>query len=883
MEDNNFNLVNMGTKSRPLPTWNRTEHKGGALMSAKGQISLYTQRSDMDNIDIGERLYAELMRNYPSRNMIENLIHELKARDPNRTDWKKNSFVSGNVGGPGVGKSFLFKLIGDLVHPQGALYLNCKGTDMGSIFSETVFDTSGAMEEKSAIDARIIQHNQGINFLKPDSINTLKSALGDIVKAKEIDGKEVISIDWGNLKVSGSTSTEQEYQAQVVSQCLRQICSNEDIAIKEGGLSIGITTRDGIAIRALDKNSADYGRPILLDELNADEDGEGSQEKLFEFIAFLSDPKVKTITLTGGQNRQITINRDDIPSTFRFNFTANPNAEGMNRGGFDRALMSRFGAQLDIRTVPDSDELDYADRIAGYLTGAPLMQIYATGRQNNGQNIFDDKPEILVAAANNIREKALTPSEKKHLNDSNGREEAQNIEIAGRVIKMSTQLASFFDRLGDLLNPESNLYQSSDIDISTEYGNYLNEVQVDARLVTKLIEKASSIAPIAETENLEDIANAFAGGFAEKDNPIEAKLEDSLGNRGKRLEDFILEWLKEVIIPADAKTRGIDVKECNIILNLALKEAADNGIGSRDHQDGFRGQVTPIHKLFNIDRFKNIREQMRIVRDVMLNNLKVKLDSLRNDDPSVPELPENKDEIVSISEWENFSDKALELANEDKELLSVCHPDLEHMAENPFGQGYLLDTINLTKNPDIEFKDLIERDGLLSTLATPKFKEITLSRIWEQIVTNNSETTDSDSIEEMLTVTSLLVQKNGNPDIMHIIRDEDNTILVSGPNNDDDFKELLKRQNITYIDYTDSSAAELLDTALDESCKGDIDELKSSFLMRNGLEEDREKYMDMSIGELITDVKNIPPIAPVYVTSKPNHSLCKKLLYPGAK
>jgi hypothetical protein len=110
--------VQLGTRRFPLPVWDKKESHGGALMGAKGALTFFTMRHDLsasgasapvsgtDTIKVEERVYAELMRNYPSRNMTSFLIHELKSRDPSRTDWQNNSFVSGYVGGPGVGKSF---------------------------------------------------------------------------------------------------------------------------------------------------------------------------------------------------------------------------------------------------------------------------------------------------------------------------------------------------------------------------------------------------------------------------------------------------------------------------------------------------------------------------------------------------------------------------------------------------------------------------------------------------------------------------------------------------------------------------------------------------------------------------------------------------------
>lgn len=870
---NKFKKVQLGTRRNPLPAWDRKTAKGGALIGAKGALTFYTMRDDMsrsgaaapvsddDRIAVEERIYAELMRNYPSRNMTEFLIHELQARDPHRIDWERNSFVSGYVGGPGVGKSFLFKLLGSLVHPKGSLYMNVKGVDVGSIFSETVFETSGAMQERAAIDAKILQGNNGGKGLKAESVEILRSVLGEAFVEAAPDGKPALSIQWDNMRVSGGTVQQQAYQGEVIAQALRQVCTLEGIKLSEGGIQIGITTRDGIAIRAMDPNSADYGRPILLDELNANPDDQGSLEKLFEYIAFLADPKVPSIELAGGKNRKMTFHRRELPPTFRLNFTANPNARGMARGSFDRALTSRFGVQLDLRTVPDQDATDYADRIAAYLVGAPLMQVYSAGVDpSTGANIYDSNPEYLKAALLRVQTLARTDAEAAHAARSS--DEALNVEIAPRIMQMATQMGNFFERLGDMLSPDSPLHKNNGLNISPEYEAYLREVQIDLRLPTKLIEKAGAVEPQAETPaDFNDLAKAFAGAFSGADEDDDsADFGDLLADRGKRLESFIVDWLKQVIVPGDAGTRGIATSEARQLLNLVLREAADNGIGARELNESGRGGIASLSSLYDLDRMENPDEQARIVRATLLG--------------AAEGLAGAKaDNVMTITEMRRLSRATAGMKTGTGRVV-IARTDADGLAESPFTLGRLVDSIDpKVRNDDLpQVGDLATYEGLMIPVAWKEIGAKTLSEVWGTAARRPAgkkslamQVAENDA-EAGIGVISLLVRKGNAPEIVHVLQGAGDTLVVSGGISKD-FGALLKKQGIKHVDYNSSSAPAAIDAHVSAAgIDSDmIAAIKSAFLLRNGEQARRQKDMKRTLGEMMSDVTGVPPVAPVFV------------------
>ena len=182
--------VYFGLEETPIPAGYNKNGEFETLASEDSALEFKTLRSDVEDIPVGERLYFEMMRNLPSRSVLPYFVNELSRGDSNRTDHDQQSYISGFIGAPSIGKSFAYKTLGKMTHPKGALMLNCKDVDMGSIFCETVFDTSAADAEKAGIDAKIMLGNKNPEQgLKLESIELLRNALGKAFSEEDRDGK----------------------------------------------------------------------------------------------------------------------------------------------------------------------------------------------------------------------------------------------------------------------------------------------------------------------------------------------------------------------------------------------------------------------------------------------------------------------------------------------------------------------------------------------------------------------------------------------------------------------------------------------------------------------------------------------------------------------
>ncbi len=880
-----YTIVQFGTPQTPLPTFDSSKFKMSVLASAKGVISIPTMQQDRsksgaaeitderDRITVQERAYAKLMRNLPSRNMLPHLVHELVERDPNRVDLDQRSFICRYVGAPSVGKSFFIKQLGKIAHPKGVFNLNCTDVDMGTLFCETVFDTSGADIEKAAIDAKM-RDGKGLSV---ESLHRLRTSLGDAYIEEDRNGKTVIAFDWAGIQVKGNTIAEQEFGAQIIQETLTQVCKNEGIEVSKNASQIGITTRDGIAVRAADPNSADYGRPILLDEFMRCK--KGTAQKLYEWIAMLSDPRVPKVEVIGGKNRSVTIYRKDLPATFRVNPTDNPAIARMGSAELDDPLKSRFGEELDSRTVPDPEDIDFADRLGLHFTGVPLLQIYYSAKEH-----FDANPQDLIQVLRKYRTAALTDAEVKEIPS----EQMLNLSDPMRFIKISEQFARFFASL--------DFKKLASEDASLAYQDYLQGVTIDLRTVMKLFEKSSVVLPETTQSWGFDYSAAFETA-APVDVSKQIDEEHRLETRGTRTVRYVLEWLERVIVPADAISRDIDLAECQTLFNAVLIQAANNGIGKASLAEAEAGGVESIEDLYNFNPLNEADAQMRLIRDLVLDEVRKEYELARVTNGYLPEMPKDNDDIATIGDMQLTLEQAIFTRSTSKPgslgyTNSIIAPNADAtFAAKAFTSMTVQDSIPA---PDaqkgtskVAFENLMQRDVFLMALALPETQEDTLASLWNnELVKHPSFEPYDDALkiasdENFESLTTLVTNHKGRLEPVHILKSYDesslkvkNILVVSG-SIEKDMQRLLKAKGVTYVDYTADNAAAQIDEAvadfvLDFSSSEQLKtKLISSFLLRNGYRKDDAANRTLGLGELMTSPDKVPPTAPMQVTNIP--------------
>lgn len=798
--------VYFGLEETPIPAGYNKNGEFETLASEDSALEFKTLRSDVEDIPVGERLYFEMMRNLPSRSVLPYFVNELSRGDSNRTDHDQQSYISGFIGAPSIGKSFAYKTLGKMTHPKGALMLNCKDVDMGSIFCETVFDTSAADAEKAGIDAKIMLGNKNPGQgLKPESIELLRNALGKAFSEEDRDGKKVYSIDWNGIQVKGDTFEEQNYQKQVVASCLTQVCQQEGIKTNNGAQSIGITTRDGIAIRVLDPNSPDYGRRLLLDEINRCKPS--TMQKLYEYAAMLADPNVETCEVIGGGNRPVTLRRSAFPPTFRVNFTGNPAIEGMGSDDMDSPFISRLGNELDLMNLPDPTEKDIADRIAGKLTGVPLMQMYYAYEDD-----FKNDPEAFTETMMAFRKGGLTKKEQAAIPE----EQLINIRNAKNTMQVAEQMSEFFAEIRQLTNPNSSLYKQSGLQLSQEYEAYLNSLEIDLRLVTKFMENASVEKPKPVTKPK---LGKLMGKLGKQRESTEAKkpdMKERLATRGDRLEEYIEGWMERIFMPGHGETLGIQHDEMKEMYDIAKKIAANHGIGDPILVEGKISGAKRIKDLYNADVSMLPDKQTDVIRNELADLLEKKHGiKLENPEEALPTFAIN----AALARVKEAANKEPE--NAQVRSIHVLNDNADTVADTPIVEAVLTDA-SVAEMP--EPKDLAPHDTFMGALAIPVLSDANIKALWNHSL-SAMEALDPDDetvkiaenrSETGIGLTTLLTNDKGEAVVTHVLTDAPNkrTVIIS-EDVDKKVQDMFARNGITYIDRKDPKAADKINKEIE--------------------------------------------------------------------
>ncbi len=574
----------------------------------------------------------------------------------------------------------------------------------------------------------------------------------------------------------------------------------------------------------------------------------------------LSDPKVPFVTVPIGGGQTFTFERDKLPLTYRVNFTGNNKGKGLeNRQELDRALKSRFGVNLDIKDVPDLTAEDFTDRIAQYLTGVPLAQIYYGGKEE-----FDKDPSLLPKVLHEYRVAGLTDGERKNV----PAEEEINIGKAKEILQASEQLGKMFFGLKEFANTESAIHRDGQLDLSNEYMKYLDGVEIDLRLVTKLLEKASTVQPNVTPSSKVRFSKFKAGmpndkpTYGQAPETVSAKMED----RGDRLEQFLAQWADKTFQPADAVSRGIPKTDTDKLFPLIQKLMINSGVGEPNLLEAASGKVARVRDLYNHVMLHEPAFQAERWREI----LKIHGITPAIDDHTLHQAIQRHAEITAGAESS---------VARNVRTVPVPNIDAATASADPFVRVVAHDAIPAQNQAAFhpEHQDLLSCDLFLSGLTIPHMKASILGSLWNDGLSQYTDPEDEavkiaeNKSQSGLATTTLVMQSKQGATALHVIWDtaRDKALIV-GDVFDAKISKRLSQIGIEYVDRTSADAEPRIKHAIEQFTQGPRemyrDALKGAFLLRNGNPEEWQKGWKSDMGKLMKDVQNYPPVAPIYVT-----------------
>ena len=298
---------------------------------------------------------------------MKDMTEMLLRLDKGRTPEESKSYGYTTMGAPGNGKTYLTKAIGALVHPKGALVVDCNNIDNpDELYKVTTFSVDETRKQRK-IDARVKMGNMDPEqALSQNAVAYMKKMFGnDVVTQETRDGKRITAIDWNAVKGDSA----------FVEGVIDKVMEMENIPYEKDHSSLGFVVSNGPLLRALvDPDSPDYGRMVIRDESNRGP----VVDAWLKIEAFFSEPGADELKLKGEDDKEFTIKRSDIPETFMFLGTANQATEDMGSSAKEltKPMISRQGMGIDIRQIADAEKADYLSRTLKHLTGVPAYHVY---------------------------------------------------------------------------------------------------------------------------------------------------------------------------------------------------------------------------------------------------------------------------------------------------------------------------------------------------------------------------------------------------------------------------------------------------------------------------------------------------------------------------
>ncbi len=520
-----------GTPAYPIPITDKLTGEITWLADEESAIYIPTMR-DEDK----DRIYGRLIRQVVTDpTMMKDMTEMLLRLDKSRTPEESKSYGYTTMGAPGNGKTYLAKAIGELVHPKGAIIVDCNNIDNpDELFKVTTFSVDQTRKQRK-IDARVRMGNHDPELaLSQNAIAYMKKMFGNSIVTQETrDGRRITAIDWNAINQTAS------YIEAVVDKVMEM----EQIPYEKDASSLGFVVSNGPLLQALtNPDSPDYGRVVIRDEANRGP----AVDAWLRIQAFFSEPSADELKLKGEDDKEMIIKRENIPDTFLFLGTANEATEemGLSAKELTKPMISREGMGIDIRQISNPEKEDFISRTLKHLTGVPAYHVYMMDTA-----YYDENPQQLSETLMYLRTVGLTAEERKKI----PAEEKFNIEHIDRTINVAIQY-------GSLIAETENLIQQAikDESLPPAYIDYLqNHVVLDLRYIYKLYQHSKIAQPTGnrkskdmfkglgkkeKTQSQDEISWEMKKRFATRE-------KDQFLTRGTRLENEIASKLHDIIIP----------------------------------------------------------------------------------------------------------------------------------------------------------------------------------------------------------------------------------------------------------------------------------------------------------------------------------------------
>jgi hypothetical protein len=684
-------MVPVGLPSLPYPmAMLKKNEKGvmthdvGVIESAQNPLLMYTDQSI-------ERVNGLLFRQMPIPGMmlmLRDLLTKIAPESKNR--------IMTVFGDAAFGKSHLFKLVGNMVHPQGPISVDCGGMNMREIFFRTVIDYGQGVKEqfeKRVADGKISQV----------SMDNLNAAFpGSII---EKDGKRFV--DWEAIgkprqKDDGKgtmINDEDRGDAQARgAMVLKSVYDKEGIDVQSN--AFGIKTVPGEWFESIWT-----GRPLFLDEFNKSKKGTLDS---FQTALQFANGEIDEVTLynpmaqagDGDSPKSITVKREDLRMGWHVGVAGNDSTDGDTTQEISVSMETR----LNPMRIGDPEQRDWAHRISQIWTGLPLVTLY---------NMFEKKAKADPVGFSDflveLRQLGLTASERKAIPPH----ELYFLRNYQETVQAVNQVTKYYDDRLQLSDPASEKYNQKEYkDLSDEVSANGKNIFVSFRKAIADFNKAIQATPEVRPATEATLSLNLAEVFKTVDLSAIGRVAPGWHKFGTNMVRAIQEDIANDTIGMPLTNAAlITLCETNGIFPPNLKEAKP----SKDKD------TKPLSDLLRYDPLKDLggTEELSEIRGVLMACLKNLYPTLKKED----------DYVIPLDALGRAM-KELQAQTSPPKAFVVPNGQLDLVEKDPILMGQALPNYLLDDPANSPQYNLVDFRTVLAALAVPEYAKGNRAHIW---------------------------------------------------------------------------------------------------------------------------------------------------------
>ena len=763
------------------------------------------------------------------------------------------------IGKHGSGKSFLGRLIGELLHPEGAIAINCADRDLNELLFETVLDVQANPDLYTKINQRL--ENGTMNST---SIAALRAVVGNAYTEK--DGKPHIDFEKiGSTSLETSTNEDglketeavfSDADTHEVVETLLRIAQVEGLS--ESASFMPIKSQMGLLPRIWQE-----GRVAHLEEYNKCK--EGTDTCLHPVLQVYNGENSKCRVYGSGGLSFAFDNRDRKPGFFCY-LDGNMQQDGVATHMLSASANDRILPNI----IQDMIREDWQHRWCQMLTGLPVKLLYESKKDQ-----WEADPESFTRFLLMIRGlgDAEVPTSHKHY-----------INRWEDVLD-ATDIISRYNQLYDeMTNPDS---------AANREGKY-------PELFTEVDDEFHNMAGGSMRRNIYYFKMALLGRPGTKPTHL---------SQGYDLSE---DWSSPPTIDVSRDTYYPQEKLGTNIVEIFYRDMVRLTLG-----------VGKVHLYTRLKAAFETLRMMRPQLNEGASNIDVPyLEDLLNSEAAGPNkflqvqevfcknmrerlsgtpMSKNDDDLMTLDQIEKAFSKAsadgLSSPHDDRlqYIFAQNFPPLVTV-DNMLHQVALIDSCMSAQGKSVKVRDedLMQHDHFLLNLSLPRLGRLSLKNLWNTALMDSVDspiaqddkalqisTGQSDAGIAMTTIlTKTFVQGKAALAPIHVIRDvRKNNVLLIGEPVDNQLKSYLKESDVEYIDRDMPNARTRIQTFLNRLLIKAAPETEgfmvNSFFHRNTmpgikLPDSIDRLESLRLADLLAS-KEVIIRTPVYATALADH------------